>query len=97
MLSNFKTKSSSLVFYKHPCALKLKNALLTTCNEYLLLYLTNCYHMLKHPKSSTLVFYKHPCALKLKNALLTTCNEYLLLYLTNCYHMLKHPVISTIL
>ena len=75
-------KSSSLVFYKHPSALKLNNALLTTCNEYLLLYLTQCYQMLKHRKSSFPVFYKHPSALKLNNALLTTCNEYLLLLLT---------------
>ena len=57
-------KSSSLVFYKHPCALKMNITLLTTCNEYLLLYLTKCYQMLKHPKSSSLVFYKHPSAYK---------------------------------
>ena len=74
--------SSSLVFYKHPSALKLNITLLTTCNEYLLLYLTKCYQMLKHPKSSFLVFYKHPCALKLNITLLTASNEYLLLYLT---------------
>ena len=71
-------KSSSLVFYKHPSSLKLNNALLTTCNEYLLLYLTKCYRMLKHPKSSSLVFYKHPSALKLNITLLTTYKEYLL-------------------
>ena len=65
--------SSSLVFYKHPCALKLNITLLTTCNKYLLLYLNKCYQILKHPKSSSLVFYKHPSALKLNNALLTTC------------------------
>ena len=74
MLSYAKTfQSLSLVFYKHPSALKLNITLLTTCNEYLLLYLTKCYRMLKHPKSSSLVFYKHPSALKLNNALLTTC------------------------
>ena len=44
-------KSSSLLFYKHPSALKLNITLLTTCNEYLLLYLTKCYQILKHPKS----------------------------------------------
>ena len=75
MLSNFKTSqivvSSVLIL---PCALKLNITLLTTCNEYLLLYLTKCYQILKHPKSSSLVFYKHPNALKLNNALLTTCN-----------------------
>ena len=54
--------SSSLVFHKHPSALKLNITLLTTCNESLLLYLTKCYQMLKHHKSSSLVFYKHPSA-----------------------------------
>ena len=49
-------KSSSLVFYKHPNALKLNITLLTTSNEYLLLYLTKCYQMLKHPKSSSVKF-----------------------------------------
>ena len=83
MLSNVKPpKSSSLVLYKHPSALKLNNALLTTCNKYLLLYLPKCYQMLKHLKSSSLVFYKHPSALKMNNELLTTCNEYLLLFMT---------------
>ena len=75
-------KSSSLLFYKHPSALKMNNALLTTCNEYLLLYLTKCYHMLKHPQSSSIVFYKHPSALKMNITLLTTCDEYLLLLMT---------------
>ena len=84
-------KSSFLVFYKHPSALKLNNALFTTCNEYLLLYLPKCYQMLKHLKSSSLLFYKHPSALKMNNALLTTCNEYLLLYLTKRYQMLNLP------
>ena len=55
-------KSLSLVFYKHPCALKLNITLLTTSNEYLLLYLTKCYQMLKHPKSSSLEFHKYPSA-----------------------------------
>ena len=92
MLSNVKTSKIVISsFYKHPNALKLNNALLTTCNEYLLLYLTQCYQMLKHRKSSFPVFYKHPSALKLNNALLTTCNEYLLLYLTKCYQMLNLP------
>ena len=76
--------------------MKLNNALLTTCNEYLLLYLTKCYQMLKHPKSSSIVFYKHPCALKLNITLLTTCNKYLLLYLNKCYQMLKHPKSSSL-
>ena len=65
--------------------MKLNNALLTTCNEYLLLYLTKCYQMLKHPKSSSLEFHKYPSALKLNITLLTTCNDYLLLYLTKCF------------
>ena len=92
MLSNVKTSQifvSSV--YKHPCALKLNITLLTASNEYLLLYLTKFYQMLKHPNSSSLVFYKHPSALKLNNALLITCNEYLLLYLNKFYQMLKHP------
>ena len=76
--------------YKHPSALKLNIALLTTCNEYLLLYLTKCYQMLKHPKSSSSI-YKQPSALKMNIALLTTCNEYLLLCFTKCYQILKHP------
>ena len=83
MLSNVKPpKSSSLVLYKHPSALKLNNALLTTCNKYLLLYLHECFQMLKHPKSSSLLFYKHPSPLKLNITLLTTCDEYLLLFMT---------------
>ena len=69
-------KSSSPEFHKYPSALKMNITLLTTCNEYLLLYLTKCYQILKHPKSSSLVFYSHPSALKLNNALLTTYNEY---------------------
>ena len=76
-------KSSSLVFYSHPSALKLNNALLTTCNEYLLLYLNKCYRMLKHPKSSSPEFHKYPSALKMNITLLTTYNEYLLLCLQN--------------
>ena len=62
------------MIYKHPSALKLNNALLTTCDEYLLLYLNKCFQMLKHLNSSSLVFYKHPSALKLNITLLTTCN-----------------------
>ena len=68
--------------YKHPSALKMNITLLTTCDEYLLLYLPKCYQMLKRLKSSSVVFYKHPSALKMNITLLTTCDEYLLLLMT---------------
>ena len=82
-------KSSSLVFYKHPNALKLNITLLTTSNEYLLLYLTKCYQMLKHPKSSSVKFHKYPSALKMYITLLTTCDKYLLLFMTKSKTIFK--------
>ena len=75
-------KSSSLVFYKHPCALKLNITLLTTTNEYLLLYLTKCYQILKHPKSWSNYFIYIQSALNLNITLLTARDEYLLLFMT---------------
>ena len=90
MLSNVKT--SQIVIsrvYKHPCALKLNITLLTTSNEYLLLYLTKCYQMLKHPKSSSVKFHKYPSALKMYITLLTTCDKYLLLFMTKSKTIFK--------